>query len=501
MIRASTTTTTTITTTTIESASLMSAPRTLFDKIWDAHVVRALGERDALLYIDRLFLHERTGGIALRALNDSGRAVANPAHAFAVADHIVDTREGRGDTTPVPGGDAFIRTLREAAREAGIRLFDVTDADQGIGHLVAAEQGIALPGLSVVCPDSHTCTLGALGALAFGIGSSDCEHVLATEMLKVRRPKTMRVTFDGQLARHVRSKDLVLTLLREFGVSGGAGYAVEFAGDAIRALPVEARFTICNMAVEFAAFTGLIAPDDKTIEYLSGRPYAPRDENSATAVAAWSQLTSDDDAEFDRELQLDASAVGVTVTWGTSPQHALGLDEPLPAADKFDNQAAREHAGKALEYMDLKPGATLRGMPIDGAFIGSCTNSRLSDLRDAAQVLRDRRVAPGVKALCVPGSTQVKRAAEAEGLDKVFKDAGFEWREAGCSLCFYAGGDGFAPGQRVVSSTNRNFEGRQGPMVRTHLASPRTVAASAVSGHLRDAESLVAQSGGSRAAV
>ncbi|MFK7887864.1 MAG: 3-isopropylmalate dehydratase large subunit [Gammaproteobacteria bacterium] len=479
----------------------MATARTLFDKIWDAHVVRELPDRAALLYIDRLFFHERTGGIALRSLNESGRAVANPAHAFAVADHIVDTREGRTDSTPVPGGDAFIRTLREASREAGIHLFDVTDADQGIGHLVAAEQGIALPGLSFVCPDSHTCTLGALGALAFGIGTSDCEHVLATEMLKVRRPKTMRVTFTGTLPDHVRSKDLVLSLLREFGVGGGAGYAVEFAGPAIDALPMEARFTICNMAVEFAAFTGIIAPDARTIEYLRDRPYAPSGEQWDAAVEAWSHLKSDPDARFDKELELDASNIGVTVTWGTSPQHALGLDSALPSQADFGSSAARKHAAKAMAYMGLAPGSTLRGTPIDGAFIGSCTNSRLSDLRDAAEILRGRRIAPNVKALCVPGSTKVKRAAEAEGLDKVFKEAGFEWRESGCSLCFYAGGDGFAPEQRVVSSTNRNFEGRQGPMVRTHLASPRTVAASAVSGFLSDAEAVLNAPGEQHAAL
>ncbi|MFK8015071.1 MAG: 3-isopropylmalate dehydratase large subunit [Gammaproteobacteria bacterium] len=479
----------------------MTAPRTLFSKLWDAHVVRALGERDALLYVDRLFLHERTGGIALRSLHASGRGVANPAHAFAVADHIVDTRSGRTDKTPVPGGDAFIRTLRDAAGEAGIRLFDVTDDDQGIGHLVAAEQGIALPGLSVVCPDSHTCTLGALGALAFGIGTSDCEHVLATEMLKVTRPQTMRVTFDGLLGEHVRSKDLVLALLREFGVSGGAGYAVEFAGPAVSALPVEARFTLCNMAVEFAAFTGVIAPDQKTLDYLQGRPYAPKGERAERALAHWRSLASDKGAGFDREVRLNASEVPVMATWGTSPQQACGLDQPLPAPETWSSRSVREHASKALAYMDLAPGATLRGTPIDGAFIGSCTNSRLSDLRDAARVLDGHRVAPGVKALCVPGSTQVKRSAEREGLDRVFKRAGFEWREAGCSLCFYAGGDGFAPTERVVSSTNRNFEGRQGPGVRTHLASPRTVAASAVTGHLCDAESVRQADGGRHAVV
>ncbi|MEO1575871.1 MAG: 3-isopropylmalate dehydratase large subunit [Pseudomonadota bacterium] len=471
----------------------MAAPRTLFDKIWDAHVVQALGDGRALIYVDRLFLHERTGGIALRSLHEQGRDVANPAQVFAVADHIVDTLPGRTDQTRVPGGDAFIRTLREEAGRSGVRLFDVTDPDQGIGHLVAAEQGIALPGLSVLCPDSHTCTLGALGALAFGIGTSDCEHVAATQMLEVTRPRTLRVTFDGRLGDDVRSKDLVLAMLSEFGVSGGSGYAVEFAGPAIEALEMEARFTVCNMAVEFAAFTGLIAPDQKTVEYVRGRPFAPQGEAFLRAANAWAALSSDADAAFDRELRLDASRLGPMITWGTSPQDAAGLDDAVPAPDAFDSAAQQQHAARALDYMGLTPRAPLQGTPIDGAFIGSCTNSRLSDLRDAAQVLRGRRVAPGVKALCVPGSTQVRRAAEREGLHHVFRAAGFEWREAGCSLCFYAGGEGFSPGQRVVSSTNRNFEGRQGPGVRTHLASPRTVAASAVAGAICAAPSAHGQ--------
>lgn len=478
----------------------MHAPRTLFDKVWDAHVVHAMGDGRALMYVDRLFLHERTGGIALRSLHEKGRTVANPAQVFAVADHIVDTLPGRTDATRVPGGDAFVKTLRAEARRAGVKLFDVTDADQGIGHLVAAEQGIALPGLSVVCPDSHTCTLGALGALAFGIGTSDCEHVAATQMLQVTRPRTLRVNFDGELGDDVRSKDLVLAMLARFGVSGGAGYAVEFAGSAIRALPMEARFTVCNMAVEFAAFTGMIAPDDTTHAYLRGRSFAPQGRAFDEAAVTWKSLTSDGDATFDRELTMNASALGPMVTWGTSPQDAARVSDVVPSPEVYDTASRRQHAAHALEYMGLAPGQRLLGTPIDGAFIGSCTNSRLSDLRDAASLLKGRRVAPGVKALCVPGSTQVRLAAEREGLHRVFLDAGFEWREAGCSLCFYAGGEGFGPGERIVSSTNRNFEGRQGPGVRTHLASPRTVAASAVAGAISDAAHLL-DDGLRRAAV
>lgn len=465
---------------------------TLFDRLWDTHVVRELADGTSLLYIDRVFLHERTGGIALRSLRESGRRVANAAQAFAVADHIVDTRPGRGDATPVPGGDAFIRTLREEARAANIRLYDVADRDQGISHLVAAEQGIALPGLTIVCPDSHTGTLGALGALAWGIGSSDCEHALATETLAVARPRTLRVWFDNVLPEAVRAKDLILATIARFGAGSAAGHAVEFAGPAVRALPMEARFTVCNMAVEFAAFTGLIAPDDVAFEYVAGRPLAPRGARLVEARRAWAGLRSDERARFDVEMRLDAAQVPVMATWGTSPQHALGLDAAIPSPDDYADAAQREHAAAALAYMDLSPGRLLRGLPVDGAFIGSCTNSRLSDLRDAAEVLRGARVAPGVKALCVPGSGAVRRAAEREGLHEVFRSAGFEWREPGCSLCFYAGGEGFAPGQRIVSATNRNFEGRQGPGVRTHLASPRTVAASAIAGALCDAEGLSA---------
>lgn len=458
--------------------------RTLFDKLWDMHTVCALQDNEYLLFIDRIFLHERTGSIALKSLAAAGRAVRRPRQVFCTMDHIVDTFPGRGDQTLVPGGTAFIQTTRECALEAGITLFDVHDPRQGIAHVVSAERGIALPGVTLVCPDSHTCTLGGIGALAWGIGSSDAEHALATQTLRVHRPRTMQVRVDGRLGAGVTAKDLVLFLISRHRASGGAGCAVEFCGEGIRALPVEARLTLCNMAVEFSAFTGLVAPDDATIDYVQGRPEAPGGEAWDLAVAHWRTLYSDPDARFDQRIVLDASEIAPMVSWGTSPEHAIAIDAPVPDPALENDPSRRQAMQRALQYMGLEPGQRLGGTRIDAAFIGSCTNSRLSDLRAAAEVLEGRRVADGVDAVCVPGSTQVKRLAEAEGLHRVFIDAGFEWRESGCSMCFYAGGETFGPGKRVVSTTNRNFEGRQGPGTRTHLASPATVAASACAGFL-----------------
>lgn len=462
-------------------------PQTLFDKIWDAHTVHTLGDGSTLVYVDRLFLHERTGSIALENLKADGRRVRNPRHVFATMDHIVDTLPGRGDTTRVPGGEEFIRTMRRAASSAGLQLFDIGDPRHGISHLIAAEQGIALPGLVLACPDSHTCSLGALGAIGWGIGSSDCEHALVTETLRGNRPSQMRVRFDGKLAPGVTAKDMVLHLIGRFGAAGGRGHAIEYCGDAVEALPVEARFTLCNMAVEFSAFTGIIAPDEPVLEYLAGRPFAPTGDELGEAMTAWAALKSDEDARFDVEHRIDAADVAPTVTWGVSPQHAVAIDGRVPSPADAAGEDERAAMESALEYMGLRPGQRLTDLPIDAAFIGSCTNARLSDLRAAARVLEGRKVARGVRAICTPGSADVKARAEEEGLDEVFLDAGFEWREPGCSLCFYAGGEGFAPGERVVTSTNRNFRGRQGPGVRSHLASPQTVAASAVAGRIADA--------------
>ena len=462
----------------------MESPGTLFDKLWRAHLVRDLGDGVGLLAIDRIFLHERTGSIALKSLAQSGRTVADPARVFCTMDHIVDTEPGRGDDTRMPGGRAFILETRDAARAAGIRVFDVRDPDQGIVHVISPELGIALPGTTIVCPDSHTCTQGAMGALAWGIGSTEAEHALATGTLRVRRPKTLRVNFEGRLPAGVTAKDLSLALLRRHGAAGGDGCAIEYAGEAVRDLDVEARLTLCNMATEFSAMTAMIAPDDRTFEYLHGRRFAPAGAAWEDAVAGWRRLASDDDARFDREISIPAGDLAPMVTWGTSPQHAVAIDGRVPGLE--DSGTSREAYERALAYMDLRPGVELQSLAIDAAFIGSCTNSRLSDLRRAGAVLRGRRVAPGVRAICVPGSMSVKRAAEAEGLDQVFREAGFEWRESGCSMCFFAGGESFGPRQRVVSSTNRNFESRQGPETRTHLASPETVAASAVTGRLAD---------------
>lgn len=459
--------------------------RTLFDKIWDRHLVSRIDDRTGLLLIDRVMLHERTGGVALKSVLAAGRSVMAPDQTFAVMDHIVDTRPGRTDQTLMPTGADFIRTTREAAREAGIRLFDLGDPNQGIVHVISPEMGIVLPGLTLVCPDSHTCSQGALGALAWGIGSTQAEHALATSTLRVEKPRTMRITINGRLATGVTAKDLALHLLGRFGVGGGKGCIVEYAGEAVRAMDIEARLTLCNMATEFAAFSAIIAPDQTTFDYLAGRPLAPKGEAWDRAVAHWTGLVSDADARFDVELSVDAAKVAPMVTWGSSPQQVVPLNGAVPDFDPAGRDTREAHA-RALAYMDLTPGQPLDGLPITGAFIGSCTNSRLSDLRRAAAVLQGRKVAAGVRAICVPGSTQVRLAAEAEGLDQVFLAAGFEWRESGCSMCFYAGGESFGPRERVISSTNRNFESRQGPETRTHLASPETVAASALAGAIAD---------------
>jgi 3-isopropylmalate/(R)-2-methylmalate dehydratase large subunit len=465
-----------------------SSQRSLFEKIWQQHVIEQHDAR-ALLAIDRIFLHERMGSIALQSLAASGRNIRGATRVFCTIDHIVDTHPGRGDDTRVPNGREFILQTRAAARAAGIRLFDVNDPDQGIVHVISPELGLALPGLTIVCPDSHTCTQGAVGAFAFGIGSTEAEHALATGTLRVGKPRAMRVALQGQLGAAVSAKDLSLLLIRHYGAAGARGGVVEFAGSAVRALDMEARLTLCNMASEWSAVGALIAPDDCTFDYLARRRYAPQGEAWDRAVGEWRALHSDADAVFEQDLQLDVSDLTPMVTWGTSPQHAVSIAESVP--DAAHSGASRDAYARALHYMDLQPGRPMTSLPIDAAFIGSCTNGRLSDLRSAAQVLQGRRVAHGVRALCVPGSSSVRRQAEAEGLDRVFQSAGFEWRESGCSLCFYAGGESLGAGARVISSTNRNFEGRQGPGTRTHIASPATVAASAVSGRIADVRAVL----------
>ena len=457
-------------------------PTTLFDKLWARHRIADI-PGGALLGIDRVLLHERTGGVALAGLATAGRRVADSARVFATMDHIVDTLPGRGDATTMPGGTAFIVETRAAAKAAGITLFDIGSAEQGIVHVISPELGIVLPGATLVCPDSHTCTQGALGALAWGIGSTEAEHALATGTLRVKRPRTLRVTLGGELPDGVTPKDVSLTLLSRHGADGGSGGAVEYAGPGVRAMRVEARLTLCNMATEFAAFTGMIAPDDTVFEYLHGRRYAPKGALWERAVADWRGLVTDDGAAFDVEIGLDLRDLVPMVSWGTTPSQSAPLGDAVPPS----RGAADD---RSLVYMGLTPGTPLAGLRIDAAFIGSCTNSRLADLRRAAALLDGRRVAPHVRAIAVPGSTAVKRQAEAEGLHRIFLAAGFEWRESGCSMCFYAGGESFGAQARVVSSTNRNFESRQGPGTRTHIASPETVAASAVAGALADPRHL-----------
>jgi 3-isopropylmalate/(R)-2-methylmalate dehydratase large subunit len=466
-------------------------PATLFAKIWDAHRVCGLGPATDLIAIDRILLHERTGGIALRGLAEAGRTVLEPRQAFATMDHVVDTLPGRTDRTIMPGGEAFITATRDAARAADIRLFDLGDPAQGIVHVISPERGIVLPGLTLVCPDSHTGTQGALGALAWGIGSTEAEHALATGTLRVRKPRTMRITVDGALGVGVTAKDLALAIIGRFGAGGASGHIVEFAGPAVSALDIEARLTLCNMATELSAFGALIAPDEKTFAYLRGRPHAPEGELWERALEAWRTLKSDADAVFDADLTFDAATVAPMVTWGTSPQQAIPIDALVPDLVTGSYDTPESHA-RALDYMALETGQSIAGLPIGAAFIGSCTNSRIGDLRRAAAVLKGHRVAPGVRAICVPGSTPVKLMAEAEGLDAVFRDAGFEWRESGCSMCFFSGGESFGPEERVISSTNRNFESRQGPKTRTHLASPETVAASAIAGRIADPRRVLA---------
>ncbi len=466
---------------------MSSAPRTLTGKLWDQHVVAELSAEVALLHVDRIFMHDKTGGRMLKGVMDPGHAVAHPELVFGTFDHVIDTDVGRTDQTKIPGGTEFIRLYRDYSAKAGIPLIEIDDERQGIAHVVTPEQAIALPGVTLVCGDSHTCTLGGIGALAWGIGVSEGEHALATQTLRVRKPRHMRVNFEGQLQVGVTAKDMVLALIGKYGASGGRGYAVEFAGEAVRKLDIDGRLTLCNMAVEFAAWTGIVAPDEVVFRYLKGRAYAPTGAMWDHALSHWRTLKSDEHAVFDAELTLDCSTLQPQVTWGTSPQHVVAVGGVVPDPAVLADPTMRSSAEKALAYARLAPGTQLDSIPIEAAFIGSCTNSRLSDLRMAAQVLKGRHVASGVRAICVPGSTQVKLAAEAEGLDKIFLEAGFEWRESGCSLCFYASGDSFGQARRVISSTNRNFENRQGAGVCSHLASPATVAASAVAGYIADA--------------
>jgi len=472
-------------------------PQTMFEKIWNRHVVTEGPGGQTLLYIDRHLLHEGSTS-AFARLERSGRAVRRPDRCIATADHYVPTTplltahggQMTSPGTPIP--DAEVRNMVEAldrqTAARGIAHFGVGDIRRGIVHVIGPEQGFTRPGILLVCGDSHTATHGALGALAFGIGSSEVEHVLATQCLWQRKPKVMRITVDGALGRGVGAKDVILAIIAKISAAGGVGHAIEYAGEVIRAMSVDERMTVCNMSIEGGARAGMIAPDDKTFAYLEGRPYAPRGTMWDLALAFWKTIPSDPDARFDREVTLDGSAIAPTVTWGTSPQDALPITERVPDPAAEPDVARRASMERALTYMGLTPGTPLAEVRVDRVFIGSCTNSRLDDLRAAAAVAKGRRAV--VPAWVVPGSGLIKRAAEAEGLDRIFRDAGFQWREAGCSMCVGMNGDLAAEGVRVASTSNRNFEGRQGKGARTHLVSPAMAAAAAVTGRFTDVRGL-----------
>ncbi len=458
--------------------------KALFDKIWDSHVVKDLGNGFVLLHIDRLLLHDLSGARALNDVAGKGYTPAEPRLVFATPDHAISTRPGRTDDT-FPPGAPLLRGLRTNTAKFGIRLFDIGQDGNGIVHIVGPEQGLSIPGATLVCGDSHTCTHGGMGALAFGIGSSELEHVLATQTMIQRKPRRLRVHFEGKAPPGVTAKDMILHLIGDVGTAAGTGHAVEYAGAAVRALPIEARLTLCNLSIEMGARTGMVAPDDATYEYLHGRDYAPKGEMWDRAVAYWRTLPSDADAEFDREHTIDMAKVAPQITWGTSPEHVIAVDRPIPdpATGPEEKRAAWT---AALQYQGLEPGKPIEGTKVDWVFIGSCTNSRISDLRAAAAIAKGRHKAPHVNAWIVPGSERIKREAEAEGLDRVFTEAGFEWREPGCSMCIASNGERVPPGQRSVSTSNRNFVGRQGPGARTHLASPAMAAAAAISGAIAD---------------
>jgi 3-isopropylmalate/(R)-2-methylmalate dehydratase large subunit len=458
-------------------------PRTLFDKIWDAHLVADLGDDGQLVHIDRHILHEASSPQAFDRLRAKGRVVNRPDLTFATIDHIVSTAPGRTGATFVDGIE-LVDAVRRNCAEFGVRLFDLDDPRQGIVHVVAVERGIALPGCTVACGDSHTSTMGGIGALAWGAGASEVEHVLTTQTMVSRRPAAMRISFEGQPEPGVSAKDIILHLIGTIGAAGGAGHVVEYAGPVISALPIEGRLTICNMSIEFGARAGLIAPDEATVAYVADRDFVPQGALWDDAVAYWSTLKSDPGAAFARDIKLDCNGLKPQVTWGTSPQYVAAVDGRIPVPE--DAFGAAEDAMRALEYMGLVPGTEICDIPVDVVFIGSCTNSRLSDFEEAASVVDGLTVAPGVRALAVPGSRAVKDAAEAKGLDQIFISAGFEWREPGCSMCLSMNDDTVPAGARCVSTSNRNFENRQGRASRTHLASPATAAASAIAGTIAD---------------
>src|SRR5262252_3571928 len=465
----------------------MSVPQTLIDKLWRMHEIVRREDGASLLWVDRHYVHEGSFH-AFSQMKARGRTIAEPGLTFGIADHYVPTR--RAEPIANPEIAAMVRNFEANAAESDIMLFGLRDPRQGIVHVVGPEQGLTLPGLTIVCGDSHTSTHGAFGAYAFGIGASEVAHVLMTQTLWQKKPKRMRITVDGKATAGIASKDIALAIIARVGADGAQGHAIEFGGSTIRALSMEGRMTLCNMSIEAGGRCGMIAPDTTTFEYLKGRPYVPKGDAFDRAVDDWSALVSDPDANFDREVKLDGNIIAPIVTWGTTPDDALPIDARVPDPAREANPVRAKYLRDALDYMAIAPGRKLTEIPIDRVFIGSCTNSRIEDLRAAAAVLAGR--VSKVPGLVSPGSSSVKRQAEGEGLDRIFRDAGLEWAESGCSMCVGINGDLVAPGERCASTTNRNFRGRQGPGARTHLMSPAMVAAAAVSGHLADVRPLLA---------
>ncbi|MGE0824004.1 MAG: 3-isopropylmalate dehydratase large subunit [Candidatus Binatia bacterium] len=461
------------------------AAKTMFEKIWESHVVRTEPDGTALLYIDRHLVHEVTSPQAFEGLQLAGRKPRRPQAALAVPDHNVPTTD-RDKPIEDPVAAKQVETLQENCRATGIPLFDMNDVRQGIVHIIGPEQGFTLPGTTIVCGDSHTATHGAFGALAFGIGTSEVEHVLATQCLLQRPAKTMEVRVEGTLPEHCTGKDIILAVIGKIGTAGGTGYVIEYTGSAIRALSMEGRMTLCNMSIEAGARAGMVAPDDKTFAYLRGRPFAPQSELFDRAVVAWKQLVTDPGATFDSVVELRAADIIPQVTWGTSPGMVTDINGTVPNPTDMPTPELREATERALAYMGLQGGTPITDIQIDRVFIGSCTNARIEDLRIAAQYAKGKKVAPTVKAMVVPGSGLVKKQAEEEGLDKIFTEAGFEWREPGCSMCLAMNADVLQPGERCASTSNRNFEGRQGKGGRTHLVSPAMATAAAIAGHFVD---------------
>ena len=464
-------------------------PKTLYDKIWDDHLVHQDSDGTALLYVDRHLVHEVTSPQAFEGLRIQGRKVRKPELTLAVPDHNVPTTD-RSKGISDKQSKIQVDTLRENCKEFGINLFDVNDKRQGIVHIIGPEQGFTQPGTVIVCGDSHTATHGAFGSLAFGIGTSEVEHVLATQTLIQKKSKNFRVNVNGSLPSGVTSKDVILKIIGTIGTAGGTGYVIEFAGEVIRNLSVEQRMTICNMTIEAGARAGLIAPDDKTIEYFKDRPMSPKGDNWTKAVSHWKKLFSDNDAKFDKEINIDAKDIEPLVTWGTSPQDVSPITGEVPDPEKEQDQDRKTAMYRSLEYMGLKPKMKISDIKVDKIFIGSCTNGRIEDLRLAANLLKGKKIANDVSAMVVPGSGLVKKQAEEEGIDKVFKNAGFEWREPGCSMCLGMNEDQLSSKERCASTSNRNFEGRQGRGGRTHLVSPGMAVAAAIKGYLADVREI-----------